>query len=57
MKIVKREQELAEKSEAGTLTDNERREFDSYLHVTNFLAVMASKARLALERNKLQSEL
>jgi hypothetical protein len=39
---------LAERSEAGTLTAEERIEFDGYLHVGNLLAVMRSKARLAL---------
>jgi hypothetical protein len=41
--------QLAERSEAGTLTDDERTEFDGYLHVGNLLAVMRSKARLALK--------
>jgi hypothetical protein len=41
--------QLAERSEAGTLTDEERTEFDGYLHVGNLLAVMRSKARLALQ--------
>lgn len=43
-----RMQDLAEKSQAGTLTEDEEREFDSYLHVGNLLAVMQSKARLVL---------
>jgi hypothetical protein len=41
---------LAEVSEAGTLTVEEQAEFDSYLHIGNLLAVMQSKARLALKR-------
>ena len=41
--------ELAERSEAGTLTAEEQSEFDSYLHIGNFLAVLQSKARLALK--------
>jgi hypothetical protein len=45
-----RMQHLAERSEAGILTDEERAEFDSYLHVGNLLAVMQSKARVALRR-------
>jgi hypothetical protein len=40
---------LAELSEAGTLTSEERAEFDGYLHVGNLLAVMQSKARLTLK--------
>jgi hypothetical protein len=42
---------LAERSNAGTLTPEEQAEFDGYLHVGNLLAVMKSKARLALEAN------
>jgi hypothetical protein len=38
--------ELADRSEAGILTAQEQAEFDSYLHIGNFLAVMQSKARL-----------
>ena len=45
-----RMQELAERSQAGTLTADEQSEFDGYLHVGNLLAVMQSKARLALKR-------
>ncbi|HMD96975.1 MAG TPA: hypothetical protein VKM93_06535 [Terriglobia bacterium] len=49
-----RMQQLAERSESGTLTDEEREEFDSYLHVGNLLAVMQSKARLAPRRKPQQ---
>lgn len=45
---VDRMRQLAERSEAGELNDEERTEFDSYLHVGNLLAVIQSKARLAL---------
>ena len=41
--------QLADRSEAGTLTAEEQIEFDGYLHVGNLLAVMQSKARLALK--------
>jgi hypothetical protein len=44
-----RMQELAGRSEEGTLTESETREFDTYLHIGNLLAVMQSKARLALQ--------
>jgi len=47
---VDRMRQLAEQSESGELTDEERAEFDSYLHVGNLLAVIQSKARLALRR-------
>jgi hypothetical protein len=43
-----RMQELADRSQAGILTADEAMEFDSYLRVGNLLAVMQSKARLAL---------
>ncbi len=45
-----RMQQLADRSESGTLTDEERTEFDSYLHIGNLIAVMQSKARLVLRR-------
>jgi hypothetical protein len=44
-----RMQDLADRSEAGTLTDFEGREFDSYQHVGNLLAFMQSRARLVLD--------
>lgn len=47
---VDRMRRLAERSETGELTDEERAEFDSYLHVGNLLAVIQSKARVALRR-------
>jgi hypothetical protein len=43
-----RMEELADRSEAGTLTADEEAEFDSYLHVANLLTVVHSEARLAL---------
>lgn len=45
-----RMQQLADRSESGTMTDEERAEFDSYLHVGNLLAVIQSRARVALLR-------
>jgi len=45
-----RMEELAERSQDGTLTDQEGAEFDCYLHIANFLAVMHSKARSALQQ-------
>jgi hypothetical protein len=44
---------LAERSEAAELTDENRAEFDTYLHVGNLLAVIQSEARLALLRRQL----
>jgi hypothetical protein len=46
-----RMQQLADRSESGTLTDDERAEFDSYLHVGNLLAVIQSKARVTLRQD------
>jgi hypothetical protein len=43
-----RMKQLAERSEGGTLTPEEQTEFDSYLHVGNLLAVMQSRAKMAL---------
>ncbi len=43
-----RMQRLADRSDEGTLTETEAREFDTYLHIGNLLAVMQSKARLVL---------
>jgi hypothetical protein len=45
----KRMLQLADRSEAGSLTAEELAEFDGYLHVGNLLAVMKSRARLALK--------
>jgi hypothetical protein len=44
-----RMQDLADRSQEGILTEDEGREFDSYLNIGNLLAVMHSKARLVLE--------
>jgi len=39
---------LAQLAQRGALSDDERAELDSYLHVSNLLAVMQSKARRSL---------
>jgi hypothetical protein len=41
--------ELSAKARAGSLTEAEGRELDSYLHIGSLLAVMQSKARLLLK--------
>jgi hypothetical protein len=46
--------ELAERSQAGILTAQEQIEFDGYLHVGNLLAVIQSKARVALKTKPLE---
>jgi hypothetical protein len=43
--------QLAERSEAGTLTPEELMEFDGYLHVGNLLAVIQSRAGLLSKRS------
>jgi hypothetical protein len=47
---VERMNELSELARQGKLTIEERAELDSYLHVSNLLAVMQSKGRRALQR-------
>jgi hypothetical protein len=39
---------LAEKARQGTLTAGEQREIDNYERVGHYLAILQSKARLAL---------
>jgi hypothetical protein len=41
--------ELSAKARAGTLTDQETAELDSYLHIGSLLAVMQSRARKLLK--------
>ncbi len=41
--------ELSAKARAGTLTEMEAQELDSYLHIGSLLAVMQSKARRLLK--------
>ena len=43
--------ELSEAAQQGKLTSQEQTELDSYLHVSNLLAVMQSKGRRALQRS------
>lgn len=47
-KDVSRMNELSELARLGTLTPAEEAELDSYIHVSNLLAVMQSKARQSL---------
>lgn len=42
---------LARKSNEGLLTDDERREFESYVFVGDVLSLLKSKARLSLHRS------
>jgi hypothetical protein len=45
---VARMNSLAQLAQSGELSEEERTELDSYLHVSNLLAVMQSKARRSL---------
>jgi hypothetical protein len=46
---LSRMNELSESARAGTLAAPEAAELDSYIHVSNLLAVMQSKARRSLQ--------
>ena len=43
--------ELAERAQAGSLTPAERSDYEDYLRVGNLLALIQSKARLALRQS------
>jgi hypothetical protein len=45
---LSRMNELSERARAGTLAAADEAELDSYIHVSNLLAVMQSKARRSL---------
>ncbi|HEY6348916.1 MAG TPA: hypothetical protein VI636_05855 [Candidatus Angelobacter sp.] len=48
---VARMNELSERARQGKLTSQEQAELDSYIHVSNLLAVMQSKGRRALKHS------
>ena len=48
---VARMNQLSELAREGKLTGREQAELDSYVHVSNLLAVMQSKGRRALKRS------
>jgi len=47
--VVKRVEELADKSEAGTLTEQERAEYEVYVDAGDFISLLKLKARRYLE--------
>jgi hypothetical protein len=49
--IQARVDQLADKSNEGTLTPEERSEYESYVHFSTFVALLKSKARLMLSRS------
>ena len=48
---IARMNELSERAQQGKLTSQEQVELDSYIHVSNLLAVMQSKGRRALKHS------
>ncbi len=42
--------ELAEKCNAGQITPEEQREYETYVHVGNIIAILQAKARLLLRQ-------
>jgi hypothetical protein len=48
---VARMNALSEAARGGKLTAEEQAELDSYIHVSNLLAIMQSKGRRALQRS------
>ena len=44
--------ELAEKCNQGVLTAAERREYETYVHAGNLVAILQAKARLYLKRHR-----
>jgi hypothetical protein len=47
-----RVRKLQDKNNAGTITDRERRELETYVRVGQFVAVMQAKARLSLKNRR-----
>jgi hypothetical protein len=43
---------LARKCNDGRLTDVERREYETYVHAIDFIAILQAKARLLLNRSQ-----
>lgn len=49
---LERVRKLQEKNNAGTISEAERRELESYVRVGQFVAVMQAKARLSLKNGR-----
>ena len=49
---LRRIRTLQQKNNAGTISDAERRELESYVRVGQFVAVMQAKARLTLKNRR-----
>lgn len=49
---IARMNELSQLAREGTLSNEQRSELDSYIHVSNLVATIQSKARRALQRKR-----
>ena len=49
--VQRRIDDLASKCTEGTLTDDERDEYDTYIQAIDFISILQSKARQMLKRN------
>ena len=49
--VSRRIQELAEKANEGLLTESERRDYETCVHVGNVIAILQAKARLHLRQS------
>ena len=49
--VQHRIEKLAEKSSAGSLTNDEREEYEAYVSAGNFIAILQSKARILLQND------
>ncbi len=45
--------DLANKNTEGTLTEEERSEYESYVHATNCISILQAKARKLIRQTKL----
>ena len=48
--VSRRIEELAAKANEGELSESERRDYETYVHVGNVIAILQAKARLHLQR-------
>jgi hypothetical protein len=48
--VQRRLDELADKCTEGTLTEEERHDYDTYIRAIDFISIMQSKARQVLKR-------
>ena len=48
--MQKRIEELAEKANEGELSESERRDYETYVHVGNIIAILQAKVRLRLKQ-------